>query len=46
MPTPQLTAQDVANYFLTLNDPEAGDTISNLKLQKIKFPRMLPVKKE
>ena len=35
MPTPQLTAQDVANYFLTLNDPEAGDSLSNLKLQKL-----------
>jgi uncharacterized phage-associated protein len=34
MPT-KLSVQDIANYFLTLNDPEAGDFISNLKLQKL-----------
>lgn len=28
---------DVAGYFLTLSDPEEGDTISNLKLQKLLY---------
>ncbi len=31
----KLSAQDIANYFLTLPDEEAGDSISNLKLQKL-----------
>ena len=31
----KLSAQDVANYFLSLPDEEAGDLISNLKLQKL-----------
>jgi len=31
----KLSAQDVANYFLSLPDEEAGDSISNLKLQKL-----------
>jgi uncharacterized phage-associated protein len=30
-----LTVQDVARYFLALQDPEAGEDISNLKLQKL-----------
>lgn len=30
-----LTVQDVATYFLTKADPEVGDLISNLKLQKL-----------
>ena len=28
---------DVANYFLTLQDDDAGDLISNLKLQKLLY---------
>jgi uncharacterized phage-associated protein len=32
-----LTAQDVANYFLTLTDDECGDNLSNLKLQKLLY---------
>ncbi len=32
-----MTAQDVANYFLTLVDEEAGDSLSNLKLQKLVY---------
>lgn len=28
---------DVANYFLARNDPEVGDLISNLKLQKMVY---------
>jgi uncharacterized phage-associated protein len=28
---------DIAKYFLTLADPEAGDLISNLKLQKLVY---------
>jgi len=35
MPTRQLSVEDIANYFLAKNDPEAGDMISNLKLQKL-----------
>ena len=31
----KLSAQNVANYFLSLPDEEAGDLISNLKLQKL-----------
>ena len=30
-------AADVAKYFLSLSDEEAGDTISNLKLQKLLY---------
>lgn len=30
-----LSARDVARYFLAKADPDAGDTISNLKLQKL-----------
>jgi len=30
-----LTAEKVAAYFLTKSDPEVGDVISNLKLQKL-----------
>lgn len=30
-----LSAKDIANYFLTLADPEIGEGISNLKLQKL-----------
>ena len=30
-----MKAQDVADYFLTLIDDEAGDSLSNLKLQKL-----------
>lgn len=32
-----LTAGDVARFILTLSDPEEGDTISNLKLQKLVY---------
>jgi uncharacterized phage-associated protein len=32
-----LTAQDVANYFLAQVDEECGDSISNLKLQKLLY---------
>ena len=32
-----LTAHDVANYFLSLVDEEAGDSLSNLKLQKLVY---------
>src|ERR1700743_2334532 len=31
----KLTANDVANFFLTLSQPEEGDYITNLKLQKL-----------
>lgn len=30
-----LTAQDAARYFLAINDEDAGDLISHLKLQKL-----------
>ncbi|MEM9215382.1 MAG: type II toxin-antitoxin system antitoxin SocA domain-containing protein [Cyanobacteria bacterium P01_F01_bin.150] len=30
-----LTCHEVANYFLSLMDEDAGDLISNLKLQKL-----------
>lgn len=30
-----LSAEDVATYFLTKVDPDAGDLISNLKIQKL-----------
>ena len=32
-----MKAQDVAEYFLTLVDDEAGDALSNLKLQKLVY---------
>jgi uncharacterized phage-associated protein len=32
-----LTAQNVADYFLSLVDEESGDAISNLKLQKLLY---------
>jgi uncharacterized phage-associated protein len=31
------TASDVAKYFLTLSEPEEGDQVSNLKLQKLVY---------
>ncbi len=31
------TASDVAKYFLTLSQPEDGDLLSNLKLQKLVY---------
>jgi uncharacterized phage-associated protein len=31
------TASDVAKYFLIKSDPDSGDTISNLKLQKLLY---------
>lgn len=34
---PNLTAKDVANYFLAQVDEECGDSISNLKLQKLLY---------
>lgn len=33
----KLTAQDVANYFLSLVEEDCGDGISNLKLQKLLY---------
>lgn len=30
-------AQDVANVFLRLSEPEVGDTITNLKIQKLVY---------
>ncbi|MGA2677789.1 MAG: type II toxin-antitoxin system antitoxin SocA domain-containing protein [Sedimentisphaerales bacterium] len=33
----QLTAQDIADYFLSLVDEDCGDSISNLKLQKLVY---------
>jgi uncharacterized phage-associated protein len=32
-----MTAQDVAQYFVSLVDEEAGDSISNLKVQKLLY---------
>lgn len=32
-----MMAKDVAEYFLSLSDPECGDFISNLKLQKLVY---------
>ncbi len=32
-----LTAFQIADYFLTLVDDEAGDGLSNLKLQKLVY---------
>lgn len=31
------SAIDVARYFLAQSDPDAGDTMSNLKLQKLLY---------
>lgn len=31
------TAREIADYFLTLPDEDAGDSISNLKLQKLLY---------
>lgn len=31
------TAREIANYFLLLSDPDIGDSISNLKLQKLLY---------
>jgi uncharacterized phage-associated protein len=33
----QLTCYDVADYFLSLVDDDSGDSISNLKLQKLVY---------
>ena len=35
--TTNLTCFDIADYFLSLTDEEAGDSISNLKLQKLVY---------
>jgi uncharacterized phage-associated protein len=32
-----MTARDIARYFVSLVDEEAGDSISNLKLQKLLY---------
>jgi uncharacterized phage-associated protein len=32
-----LTAQDIAEYFLSRVDPDSGDLISNLKIQKLVY---------
>lgn len=37
MPKRMPTARDVANYFLSLIDPEEGEMISNLKMQKLVY---------
>jgi len=34
---PMLTATDVAEYFLTIVDRENGDTLTNLKIQKLLY---------
>ncbi len=34
---PTLTAQDVAHYFLACVDPDVGDNLSNLRLQKLLY---------
>ncbi len=31
------TARDVANYFLSKSDDDAGDMFSNLKIQKLVY---------
>jgi uncharacterized phage-associated protein len=36
-PKAQLTAKDVAEYFLTLVDEDAGDLMTNMKLQKLLY---------
>src|SRR4051812_7079696 len=35
--TQKITAEDVANFFLCCIDEDAGDNISNLKLQKFLY---------
>lgn len=37
IPQTKVTSHDVAKYFLKLSDPEVGDLISNLKLQKLVY---------
>lgn len=37
MPHSKLTARDVADYFLANVDEEAGDNLTNLKLQKLVY---------
>jgi uncharacterized phage-associated protein len=37
MPYPDMTAQDVADYFLGTLDVESGDDITQLKLQKLLY---------
>jgi uncharacterized phage-associated protein len=37
MPATTLTCFDVANYFLSLTDEDSGDSITNLKLQKLVY---------
>lgn len=32
-----MTVHTVADYFLTLGDPEAGDSISNIRIQKLLY---------
>ncbi len=32
-----ITAKNVANYFLMINDPDVGELISNLKVQKLVY---------
>ena len=32
-----IKAENVADFFLSLSDPEIGDTISNLKMQKLLY---------
>ena len=32
-----ISAENVADFLLSLNDPEAGDAMSNLKLQKLLY---------
>ena len=32
-----ISCKDIANYFLTLNDEEVGELITNLKLQKLVY---------
>ena len=34
---PMMPAHDVARYFVSLVDEEAGDSITNLKLQKLLY---------
>ncbi|MBF0401936.1 MAG: SocA family protein [Magnetococcales bacterium] len=36
-PTRKITSSDVANYFLSMVDDDAGDLVSNLKLQKLVY---------
>lgn len=37
MPTITPTARDIANYFLSLVDDDAGEGLTNLKLQKLAY---------